>query len=124
MGCLTGFRICRVCVIFTIPPEARPIMIKKDVIIPEHLAYVEWYTPFTAVPEANHLMFKVVPATAGSGDYLSSIIPVANICRSIHLFPKFGPVAPQEWTSSSVLDHCKTFYVNSFTDKHLYRFLV
>lgn len=99
-------------------------MFKPGVIIPEHLAYVEWYTPFAASPEANHLMYKISPAKTRDGGNVSSIIPVANICRSIHLFPKFGPVAPVEWTSSSVLDLCQTFYVNSFTDKHLYRTLV
>jgi len=52
---------------------------------------------------------------------ICSIIPLANICRSVHLFPKFGPFAPQEWTSSNVLDLCNTFFVNDFTDRHMYR---
>lgn len=99
-------------------------MFKPGVVIPQHLAYVEWYTLFGAAPEANHLMFKVSPTMTSTGDHVSSIIPVANIYCSVHLFPKFGPAAPQGWTSSSVLDCCQTFYVNSFTDKHLYRLLV
>ncbi|KAF8799350.1 hypothetical protein BYT27DRAFT_7003136, partial [Phlegmacium glaucopus] len=57
------------------------------------------------------------------GSPLSSIVPVANIFRSVHLLPKFGPVAPVEWTSSNVMDKCNTFFLNSFTDKHLYRVL-
>lgn len=99
-------------------------MFKPGTLIPEHLAYVEWYTPFGQAPEANHMMFKISPSMTGSGDHVSSIIPIGNICCSVHLFPKFGPVVSPEWTSSSFLDLCQTFYVNSFTDKHLYRVLV
>jgi hypothetical protein len=51
---------------------------------------------------------------------LTSVIPVSSIRRSVHLFPKFGPIAPKEWTSSTVLDLCSTFFVNSQTDRHIF----
>ena len=57
------------------------------------------------------------------GSFVYSIIPVANIRRSIHLFPRFGQFAPNEWSSTNVLDKCSTFFVNNFTDRHLYRIL-
>ncbi|KAH7919379.1 hypothetical protein BV22DRAFT_1023101, partial [Leucogyrophana mollusca] len=50
----------------------------------------------------------------------ASVVPVASLRRSIHLIPKFGPVAPREWTSSNVLEQCNTFFVNCFTDRHAY----
>ncbi|KAJ6555889.1 hypothetical protein B0H19DRAFT_947317, partial [Mycena capillaripes] len=40
--------------------------------------------------------------------------------RSIHLLPKFGPVAPQDWKSSNVLEKCKLFFANPLTDRHVY----
>ncbi|KAJ7902969.1 hypothetical protein B0H13DRAFT_1460737, partial [Mycena leptocephala] len=61
------------------------------------LAYVEWFSAFSPRPEANHLMYKI-NRSLKNGDRIVSVIPVANIRRSVHLLPKFGPVAPPEWT--------------------------
>ena len=85
---------------------------------PKYLAYVEWFSPFTE-PEPDHLMYKV-KRSLKDGDRIVSIIPVANIRRSVHLLPKFGPVAPVEWKSSNVLERCTHFFVNPMTDRHIY----
>ncbi|KAJ7306652.1 hypothetical protein DFH08DRAFT_720691, partial [Mycena albidolilacea] len=82
------------------------------------LAYVEWFSPFTT-PEPDHLMYKVIRSLK-DGERLVSIVPVGNIRRSVHFLPKFGPVAPAAWKSSTVLDQCTTFFVNSMTDRHIY----
>ena len=98
-------------------------MFSTDVAIPQHLAYVEWYTPFSDAPERHHLLYKISPLRDKEGGHICSVIPLENIRRSVHLFPKFGSSVPQAWTSSSILDVCRTFYVNSFTDRHLYRII-
>ncbi|KAJ7886374.1 hypothetical protein B0H14DRAFT_2338231, partial [Mycena olivaceomarginata] len=82
------------------------------------LAYVEWFSPFTT-PEPDHLMYKV-RRSIKDGERLASIIPVGNIRRSVHLSPKFGPVALAAWKSSTVLDQYPTFFVNSMPDRHVY----
>jgi hypothetical protein len=51
---------------------------------------------------------------------VASIIPLAEVCRSVQLFPVFGPVIPQEWQSSTVLEKCQTFHINPFLDRHMY----
>jgi hypothetical protein len=64
-------------------------------------------------------MYKV-KCSLKDRERLASIIPVTNIRQSAHLLPKFGPVAPQEWTSSNVLDLCTTFLINCTLDCHMY----
>ncbi|KAJ7703676.1 hypothetical protein B0H17DRAFT_856093, partial [Mycena rosella] len=65
------------------------------------LAYVQWFSLFIAQPEPHHPMYKV-RRPLKDGTRIVSIIPVANIRHSVHLLPKFGPVAPPHWTSSNV----------------------
>ena len=117
-----GYHIGRIRVVFSLPDCFFPIMFSNGAEVPQHLAYVEWYSPLSDNPEQNHLLYKVSPQKEPDGTRVCSIIPLANIRHSVHLFPKFGPFAPQEWTSSSnVLDLCNTFFVNDFTDRHMYR---
>ncbi|KAJ7593168.1 hypothetical protein C8J56DRAFT_1013320 [Mycena floridula] len=118
-----GYRVGQVRVIFSIPKFAIPLLFPPGTAPAKHLAYIEWFTPFASSPAAYHLMYKVSRSMVPEGGRLSSIIPIANIRRSVHLLPKFGPVAPMSWTSSNVLDKCPHFFVNSFTDRHLYRIL-
>jgi hypothetical protein len=86
--------------------------------------YVEWYTNFAQNPDPNHRMYKISVArdrsnTSGRG--IGSIVQLSDVVRSVHLFPVFGPFAPIDWTCANVLDQADTFYVNPFTDRHLYR---
>jgi hypothetical protein len=39
-------------------------------------------------------------------DRVASIVPVGDIVRSVHLIPKFGDTAPQEWKSETILEDC------------------
>ena len=98
-------------VIFTLPDSV-------DGVPPERLAYVEWFSPFT-LPDDDHRMFKLNRSLEG-GERVASIIPISTIRRSAHLFPKFGPSVPEGWSSENVLEKCTTFYLNSFTDRHMY----
>lgn len=87
--------------------------------LPEHLAYVHWFTPFSATPDSSTGLYKVSHSIRG-GQREASVVPVSSIKRSIHLFPAFGRVAPREWTSTTVLEQCKVFYLNLFSDHHSY----
>jgi hypothetical protein len=55
------------------------------------------------------------------GHRAASIIPLTDVCRSVQLFPVFGPVAHQNWQSLTVLEECQSFYINPFLNKHMYR---
>ncbi|KAJ7133963.1 hypothetical protein C8R43DRAFT_1132985 [Mycena crocata] len=115
---VSGYRVAQVRVVFSLSERHIHTLFPRSTIPPKHLAYVEWFSPF-AQPEPDHLMYKV-KRSLKDGDRLVSIIPLANIRRSVHLLPKFGPVAPAEWKSSNVLDRCPQFFVNSMTDRHIY----
>ncbi|KAH8978469.1 hypothetical protein EDB92DRAFT_1772471, partial [Lactarius akahatsu] len=53
------------------------------------LAYVEWFSPIPATPDANHSLYRVSRLTH-NGWHDASIIPVDSIFLSVHLFPRFG----------------------------------
>ena len=89
---------------------------------PKYLAYVQWFTPFQD-PKPDHLLYQV-KRSLKNGARLASIVPVANIHRSVHLFPVFGRQVPDDWTSDNVLEKCSSFYVNTFSDRHMYHLVV
>ena len=48
-------------VVFSIPEKACNIIFNSGVAIPQHLVYMEWYTPFSNPFNRNHLLYKVSP---------------------------------------------------------------
>ncbi|KAG2108065.1 uncharacterized protein F5147DRAFT_761177 [Suillus discolor] len=103
-----GYRVAQVRVIFSIPEKHHASLFPSHILIPKHLAYVEWFSPFTGTSERNHGMHKV-SRSYENGEQLVSIISVKDIRRSVHLIPKFGRSAPRDWTSSNVLEFVDNF---------------
>ena len=120
-----GHRIGQVHVVFSLPPSAIALWFPPNLNIspPKYLAYVEWFTPFSSSPDPNHGLFKV-KRSFKNRQRLATIVPVQNIHRSAHLFPHFGTIAPREWKSSTVLDDCTIFFVNSTSDRHMYAIFI
>ncbi|KAG1810296.1 uncharacterized protein HD556DRAFT_1428407 [Suillus plorans] len=116
---IEGYHVGQIRVIFLIPQNSITTMFPTTIQPPKHLTYVEWFTRFPLTPDSNHGMFKV-SCVVQSGKRVASIIPVANIHQSVHLIPKFGPVAPRQWTSSEVLEQCNTFFINSYINRHMF----
>ena len=100
--CPSGLRAARVKVIFTLPGRFSPI--------PTWLAYVDWYRPFRQVDPATGL--HVIMPSRRSGQLNSEIIPLDDICQSIHLIPRFGTDMDESWTKWNVFDKCDKFLVN------------
>ncbi|KAI0038969.1 hypothetical protein FA95DRAFT_1504825 [Auriscalpium vulgare] len=115
-----GYRVAQVRAIFSLPVKAHAAVFPPQYDGPKHLAFIEWFTPFTRTAEPDHLLYRVKRVYSTGGARKSAVIPVADIRRSVHLFPRFGPSVPRHWSSSNVLDHCDTFYVSSFVDRHTY----
>lgn len=88
--------------------------------IPQHLAYIEWFVPFTSLrPGQNHRMYRILRSIK-NGKQQASVIPVSLIRQSVHLIPEFGPIAPAIWKSSTVLEQASNFFVNSFSNRFAY----
>ncbi|KAI0749087.1 hypothetical protein C8Q74DRAFT_1212299 [Fomes fomentarius] len=117
------FRVAQVRLVFTLPDKALPMLFPRlsPSARPHHLAYVEWFTPFTT-PHVEHGLYRITRSTRNHAR-LASILPVEQLERSCHLYPDFGPIAPRHWTSATVLDDCPAFFVNSFLDRNTYKLL-
>lgn len=117
---MTGYCVARVRCIFGLPNAALAEWFPQG-LRHKHLAYVEWYTPFSKAPyDPKSRLFRIKRFYDSNKVQKASIIPIEHIQQSIHLFPKFGPVAPVQWTSATVLDKAEVFYVNPFTNRFAY----
>ncbi|KAJ3835033.1 hypothetical protein F5878DRAFT_653729 [Lentinula raphanica] len=108
--------------VFTLPEQVATSLLEgvSEEKRPCHLAYVEWFSPFPANSDSNHRLYKVSHCEV-EGGRLASIVDVRQLIRSVHLFPRFGCIADRTWKSSTVLDDCQTFFVNTDSDRHMYQ---
>ena len=83
---------------------------------PAHLAYVEWFIPFSRLHPGHHQRLYKISQHCLDGVQQTSIIPVELIQQSVHLIPGFGAIAPAHWKSSNVLEEASHFYASSFSD--------
>ena len=98
-------------------------MLKKDPKPPKYLVYIDWFTDFAALPHPFTGLY-IVRHSLLENQRRASVISLDHIHRSVHLIPKFGPRAPQQWDTDNVLEQCDTFYVNSFSDRHVYHTII
>lgn len=115
------FRVVQIRVVFQLPRSAlSSVFLSSRPAPPTDLAYVEWFSPLSTPPEDPHGMYQI-SRSYRNNRRSASIIPLAEVCRSVQLFPVFGPVAPRQWQGPTVLEECRTFYINPFIDRHLYQ---
>ena len=115
-----AYHVVQVRVIFSITPTAARHLFGDRNHPPQRLAYVEWFTPFQRHPEPQTGLYKVSRSLQNNAR-IASIIPVTDIIQSIHLSPLPGSYIPRDWMSCTILEECKKFLVNSFTDIHTYQ---
>ncbi|KAF5360320.1 hypothetical protein D9758_009180 [Tetrapyrgos nigripes] len=112
---LQGLRVALVRVIFDLPALfASQVKNWRR----QPLAYVEWMTPFGR-RDAESGLYLLSKSTRYHRPY-GEIIDVSRLVRNWHLIPNFGREKPSAWTSGNVVDLCKTFYFNSYSDFHMF----
>lgn len=114
---LDGLRVGRVRVVFSLPPNSIANLFPPNVDVPPHLAYIEWFTRFTARPDARSHLQLVKRDKAPDGNPLVSVIPVSLILGAVALFPKWGHVVPAAWSAENVLDRAPSFLVNNYRNQ-------
>ncbi|KAH9016036.1 hypothetical protein EDB85DRAFT_1875359 [Lactarius pseudohatsudake] len=113
-----GPRIAQVRVVFQLPRKViHQVFLSSDIALPTHLAYVEWFSPIPTTPDSNDL-YRVSRLTQ-NGRHLASIIPIDSLFSSVHLLPRFGPET-SEWNTFSVLELCRSFYINPFSNRDVF----
>ncbi|KAG8975866.1 hypothetical protein FRB93_013818 [Tulasnella sp. JGI-2019a] len=118
---LEGYRIGQVRTIFSLPASLHCLRPQAS-ITGTHLAYLELFTPFTPRPEPHSKLFQVSRSVTNTGRR-TIVVPLDLIFRSCHLIPKWGKAVDHQWSSTNVLERCKAFYLNSFSDHHMYLFV-
>ena len=110
--------VAQIRAVFQLPKSAvSSIFLSSRPAPPVDLAYVEWFLPLS-MPDLNHRMYRV-SRIYRNNRRLASVIPLSEVCRSVHLFPVFS--LAEQWQSQTVLDECRNFYVNLFLDRHMHR---
>ena len=104
-----GLRIAQLRVIFALPEHLQQSH------LPHKLAYVDWFTPFRS-PHPDTGLFPVSRTSQNNGlGPISEIVPLHSIVSSCHLIPRFGTkYLPAKWDSDSVLEECKSFFLNKY----------
>lgn len=111
-----GLSIAQVRVVFRLPEDFGSFS--------EPLAYVQWFTALGSI--APDIGMHQVSHSTRMHRRRASIIPIAQIQRTIHLIPKFGREVNSDWTAENVLEKCEKFYVNPYfrhLDFVLFRYL-
>ncbi|KAJ7817150.1 hypothetical protein B0H13DRAFT_1662867 [Mycena leptocephala] len=87
------------------------------------MAYVEWFTAFKQQHEDNHDMYSIsVSPRRATGVAHASIVSLTDIRQTCQLFPNFGRGdVDHAWTTDTVLDQCKNFFVNNWGSLHAYQ---
>ena len=104
-----GLRVGQVRLIFALPDYLRG----HNLNLPKYHACVEWFNAFRA-PNPDSQLYSVTRSRRNNAP-VTEIVPLASIVSSCYLTPRFGTTYhPGRWSSSDVLEECKSFILNKY----------
>jgi hypothetical protein len=66
-------------------------------------------------------MYQVERQLLEDGNAKGMLIDISSIVRFVQLVPNFGPKVSLTLTPQNAMEYCKSFYINSFSDKESYQ---
>lgn len=118
-------RAARVRVIFSIDESSMNQMnISQDVqaLIPEHLAYVEWFSRFHQ-RDPHSGLFRVAKEMTLQNKPKGEIIPLLRLRSSAQLIPRYSYLSHSDRSSLSsynILDKSSHFLFNSYSNRNTF----
>ena len=110
---MIGLRVGQVRLIFALPDYLRG----RD--LPKYHACIEWFNAFRA-PGPDSQLFSVTRSHRNNAP-VTEILPLDFIVSSCYLTPRFGTTYhPARWSSSDVLQECKSFTLNKYISLALF----
>ena len=87
------------------------------------LLYVQLFTRPAESVESGIKMYRVKRQLLEDGSAKGMLIDISSIVRFVQLVPDFGPgvSSTSSLTPYNVMEYCKYFYINSFSDKESYQ---
>ncbi|KAH7098005.1 hypothetical protein BKA62DRAFT_814099 [Auriculariales sp. MPI-PUGE-AT-0066] len=115
---INDLRAGRLRAIIKIPDHFASDLFAGGADVPDQLAVVELYAPLPRREDEVNGMFLVQQLVHRE----AVIVPIVNLRRAAHLFPRFGTAkVDRKLTSSTILDAFSAFYLNNRVDKDAYR---
>jgi hypothetical protein len=85
------------------------------------LLYVQLFTRPAESVESGIKMYRVKRQLLEDGSAKGMLIDISSIVRFVQLVPDFGSGISSRLTARNVMEYCKYFYINSFSDKESYQ---
>jgi len=87
-------------------------------------ALVHWYVHESDERDEDTGMWTVRLECSGSGQPVVDVIAIDSIVRGSHLLPVYGSLpVPERFSHFNALTAYKSFFVNHFTDHHMFELL-
>jgi hypothetical protein len=114
-------------VIFSVEKDSLDEMnVPQDIqtLIPEHLAYVEWFSHFhPSHRDSDSGLFRISKEKNQQNEPKGEIVPLYRLRNSAHLIPRYSHLTHfdrNSLSSSNILDKCSHFLFNSYSNRNTF----
>ncbi|KAG9124608.1 hypothetical protein FRC07_010971 [Ceratobasidium sp. 392] len=116
----SGYHAARVLVIFTPPSNTHHLYPEK------HLAYIEFFNPFSRTNNTPHGLHTMSTAVQASGRRQVAVVPISHLHMACHIAPRFKRVDPEIRLNrrTGLLAVARHFFYNHYSSHYNYKLFV